>query len=162
MKTSAPTRHLRGFSLTEVIVLVAISGIMSFVAIVSFRNVKVGTEGGIAREVMETMNLGLKKFAQINYEIALARDDAATTDEFLVLRSLQWRDPVDPTPGSPYVRADLNPTASSNTKDYRIRWNGRVFTLVTPGNAGNGMKVDFQAGDYGAKYNFPAGYAPVR
>jgi len=161
MQTTTTCRRPCGFSLTEVIVTVAITGILSYVAIASFGKARQGSEGSIAREVVETLNLGLKKFAQINYQISLAGDDAASTDEFLVLRSLQWRDPLDPSPGSPYVRPDISPVASSNTKDYRIRWNGRVFTLVTPGSAGSGMKVDFQATDYAAPYTFPSGYTPI-
>ena len=148
--------------MTEMVVMIAIVGILSFIAIASFGNSKGATEENIAREVIETMNLGLKKFAQINYEISLARDDAASTDEFLVLRSLQWRDPLDPSPGSPYVRPDLNPVASTDSQSYRIRWNGRLFTLLEPGSAGAGMKIDFQAGDYGSKYTFPPGYSPVQ
>ncbi len=161
MKARTPATQAGGFSLTEMVVTVAIMGILSAVAVVSFSNTKQGTGDAVAKELVETLNLGLKKFSQINYEFSLAAADAASTDEFLVLRSLQWRDPLDPSPGAPYVRPNFNPVASSSLDDYRVRWNGRVFTLVPPKTAGTGLKVDFQAGDYGANYTFPTGYAPT-
>lgn len=147
--------------MTEVVVMVAIMGILSAIAIASYGGTKKGSEQTVAKELVETLNLGLKKFAQINHEISLAANDAASSDEVLVLRSLQWRDPLDPSPGSPYVRPNFNPVGSSSADDYRVRWNGRVFTLVVPKTAGTGLKVNFQAKDYGANHTFPPGYTPV-
>ena len=90
-----------------------------------------------------------------------AGDDTETDDEFLVLRSLQWRDDLSAAPGSPYVRPDYNPSISDNAKDYRIRWNGRVFTLLEPGDSGKGLKIVYNGDDYTSNYSFPDDYQPA-
>ena len=150
-----------GVSLTELLVVVTVLAIITAIAVPTFSNVHSNSKNVVAGEVMETLNMGLKKHAQVNYEFSLAADNAATDDEFAILRSLQWRDPLDPATGAPFVRPNWNPSASTEAKDYRLRWKGRTFDVLQPGDAGSGIKVDFEAGDYGENYNFPDDFSPV-
>ena len=135
-----------GFSLVELLVTVAVLGILSGVMISSFSNVKENSSDIIATEVMETSNLGVKKFNQIAYKLTTAADPDSSADELAVMALLQTRDVT--IPGSPFVRPNWNPVGSSSSEDYRIQWTGRLFELLKPGVAGHGLKVNFQATDY--------------
>ena len=139
-------RRCAGFSMIELLSTVAIMGILSGIAMNVFVNVKSRSSDIIAGEVMETMNLGLKKFNQAAYKITTAADAAETTDEAAVLALLQTRDIT--IPGTPFVRPNWHPVASEEITDHRIRWAGTTFELLLPGTAGKGLKVDFEAGDY--------------
>jgi prepilin-type N-terminal cleavage/methylation domain-containing protein len=139
-------RHRAGFSLAEMIVTIAVIGIMTAIAVKVFVNVKKGSQDILANQVMEAVNLGVKKFAQGNYKITTAADPDSTADEATVLGLLQTRD--DSVPGTPFVRPDWDPIASSSEEDYRIQWAGQVYVMLKPGVAGQGIKVNFQATDY--------------
>lgn len=135
-----------GYSLVEMIVTVAVIGVMTGIMIQVFSNVKESASEVIATEVMETVNLGVKKFAQGNFKIETPADADEATDEATVLGLLQTRD--NTVPGTPFVDPRWNPVASSSNEDYRIQWAGEIFVLLTPGTEGSGIKVDFQARDY--------------
>ena len=137
---------LAAFSLPEMIVTVAVIGIMSGIMVKVFSNVKRQSSEIIATEVMEAVNLGVKKFSQGNYKITTSADPDSADDEASVLALLQTRD--DSVPGTPFVRPDWNPIASSSADDYRLQWGGQIYQLLKPGTAGQGIKVDFQATDY--------------
>ncbi len=157
--TAADNR--KGFSIMEIVVVVAIAGVLSAIAVAAYSNILDSSRERVGAEVMETLNSGLKKFSQINYQITLAADDATSDDEFLVLRTLQWRDSNDPSPGSPFVKPNYNPVESSDDSDYRLRWNGKLFVIIPKGTAGTGLKLNFQGDDYGTDYDFPDGYTPL-
>ncbi|MFT4549509.1 MAG: hypothetical protein ACI9UA_000581 [Pseudoalteromonas tetraodonis] len=132
--------------MVELLMTVAIIGIISAIMLPQFTKVKKGSSKIIANEMVEVVNLGLKKFNQIAYKVTIAKDNDAATDEAAILVLLQTRDVT--IPGSPFVRPDWQPTASDSTEDYRIHWAGRTFTLLKPGIEGHGLKIDFQAADY--------------
>ena len=150
----------RGFSLVELVVTIGVIGFITSIAIVSFKKVLTGTRASIAWDKAEIFNLGLKKYSQIAHDILTADVPNDSTDEFLVLRSLQWRDPADPSPGSPFYRPNYNPVASSDSDDYRIQWNGFVFEILKPGSAGTGLKIVEDGSDITTPYTFPSGYVP--
>ena len=135
-----------GFSTIELLSTVAVIGILSSIMITVMSNVKDESADVIANEVKETVNLGVKKFSQIGYTIKTASDHNSAADETAILGLLQTRDIT--LPGSPFVRPDWNPVASSSEDDYRIQWAGRTFELLKPGTAGHGLRVDFEAQDY--------------
>ncbi|MEM0897545.1 MAG: hypothetical protein AAGJ79_11750 [Verrucomicrobiota bacterium] len=143
----------------EALLVVSILGILVGISIYSVSNSLSGSESAVASDLEGKLNVALKAHGQVNYEFNLAGDDNATTDEFAILRSLQWRD--ETVPGSPFFTPFYNPTASNDSDDYRLRWNGSNFILVAPGEAGSGLKVDLTGSDQGTEYAFPGGYSPV-
>lgn len=159
MKTSTTRQRRRGFTMTEVTIVVAIAGIMSAIAIPSYTGYLDKSRAAIASNLLETVNNGLHRFNEANYELLYPASDGTTTDELAVLRTLQYRKPVNPIVGSPYVRNNWSPTSSSNTQDYRIVWTGSLFKLLPPGQSGTGLKVAFDASDLGTPYNFPSNFS---
>lgn len=150
-------RKTAGFSLGEMLVVICIIGILAGVAVVAVPRTLDGSKVAVARNLVETLNSGLHRFNQGNYEL-MVTSTASATDELAVLRTLQYRNSAAPVIGSPYVRNDWNPVSSGNTVDYRIKWSGSMFQLVEPGVAGTGLKVKFDGSDLGTPYVFPAGY----
>ena len=137
---------MAGFSLAEVLATITVMGIMSAIMIKVFSNVKQRSSEIIATELLETVNQGLTKFNQGNYQITTAAVAGSGADEAEIIGLLQTRDVT--IPGTPFLRADWAPIASSSAEEYRIRWAGRRFVLLELGEAGTGLKVNFQAEDY--------------
>ena len=146
-----------GFSLPEIIAVIGIIGVLASAAVVAIPSILGTSKSTVARNLVETLNTGLHRFNQSNYELIYTATNAAT-DELTVLRTLQYRDPALPAVGSPYVRNDWNPATSSSASDYRVVWTGSIFKLLEPGAAGTGLKVKFDGSDFGTPYAFPAGY----
>jgi prepilin-type N-terminal cleavage/methylation domain-containing protein len=159
MRASTTRQRRRGFTMTEVVTVVAIAGIMSAIAIPAYTGYLDKTRGAIASNLLETLNDGLHRFNEGNYELLYPAADGSTSDEMTVLRTLQYRKPVNPIVGSPYVRNNWSPLGSSSANDYRIVWTGSLFKLLTPGQSGTGLKVAFDASDLGTPYNFPSNFS---
>ncbi len=149
----------RGFSMVEMIVTVAVLGIMSAVAVMSLTSVSDSSKAVVARNLVETLNTGIHRFNESNYELYYNPLSFSAQDEMVVLRTLQYRDPAHPAIGSPYVRADFNPATSSSTTDYRVIWTGTLYKLLPPGTTGYGIKVVYDASDITTPYAFPAGFS---
>lgn len=158
--TFRPRRRKAGFTLSEVIVVIAVIGVLAAIAIPQVGGVLGSSKGAIAENLLETLNGAVHRFNQTNYELVVSAK-AAGDEEMLILRSLQYRDPANPKPGSPYMRSDWNPVVSKNKADYRLMWTGTTFKLVAPGKSGTGLKVDLDGADIGAPYDFPVGYTTV-
>ena len=156
----ASSYRCAGFSLVELVVAIAIIGFIASIAIVAYEKMIDGVRKSVAWDKGEILNLGLKKYSQIVHDMPTAANDSSTDDEFLVLRSLQWRDDADPTLDSPYVRQDYNPAVSSSAEDFRLRWNGFVFEVLNPGDTGSGLKVVDDGSDITTAYSFPSDYSP--
>src|SRR6478736_5608215 len=102
-----------GFSLPEIMAVIGIIGVLASAAVVAIPRVLGSSKSTVARNLVETLNSGLHRFNQSNYELIYTATSAAT-DELTVLRTLQYRDPTLPAVGSPYVRNDWNPATSSS------------------------------------------------
>lgn len=148
-------------SLAEVIVTIGVLGIISGIALSYFGGTLEASRSVVAREVAETLNLGLKKHAQVEYVFGLAANDDTSADEIAIVRSLQYRDPLDPAPGAPFVRPNWHPIGSDDDEEFRLQWNGMVFVVLAPGTSGTGIMVEFDASDYGENYIFPDGFKPI-
>lgn len=150
----------RGLSLPEVLVVLVILSTLLALAIPQFQGAFGSSQGVVARDLAETLNSAVHRYGQRHGEVVVPPVAAAGGDEYNVLRRLQWRNPDNPMPGSPYMRPDWNPDVSSSSADYRLQWTGLLFTLLPPGTLGTGFKVKFDGSDITTPFIFPPGYNP--
>lgn len=149
-----------GFSMTELVIVISILGVLSTIAMTSFSHLLSGGKDAVAAERREMLNRALHMFAQHNYDMVFSRQDTNTADEVVILRTLQYRDP-NPNRvkiGSPYVDPRYNPAVSSSADSYRLRWTGRNYELLKPGTAGSGILMDFEGADFTAPFAFPPNF----
>jgi prepilin-type N-terminal cleavage/methylation domain-containing protein len=150
-----------GFTLVELVVTIGIVGVLTGIAIPIYSNVRSASEEGVAVDHVESLNTAVAKFSQECWKIPTTASPDVTDDEYLVLRSLQYRFPgTDSKPGSPFFNPNYNPGTSSNTSDLRIRWNGKNFELLKHGQPGKGLKYDNGNDVKNNPYSFPTGYKP--
>lgn len=151
-------RRRGGFSLTEVLTVIGVIGVLAAVAIPSMTGVFGPSKSAIARNLLETLNGAVHRFNQTNYELLYTGISVSGNDEILILRTMQYRNPNNPAIGSPYMRNDWNPAISASTEDYRLMWMGNLYRLLEPGQSGTGLKVNFDASDLGTPFVFPPGF----
>ena len=144
--------------MAETLTVIAIIGVLAAIAIPNMRGLLGTSKTTIANNLVETLNTAVHRFNQTNYELLATAVSNSAQDELLTLRTLQYRNPTNPKPGSPYMRHDWNPTASSSASDYRVVWSGSLYKLLEPGESGTGLKVDFEGGDLGEPFVFPSGF----
>jgi prepilin-type N-terminal cleavage/methylation domain-containing protein len=154
-------RRCAGFSLPELLTVIAVIGTLSGISIQSYSNVQSAARESVAFDSVAILNRALLHFDQTNWDIVLDPVADATSDELAVLRTLQWRnpDPTLATPGSPYLPSTFNDAMSSSAGEYRIRWNGHVFELLAPGMPGAGILASNTPGATVATY--PSDYQPL-
>lgn len=152
-----------GFSLAEMLVTIAVMGLLAAVALPSLGRVVPGSKNAIAKEVLESLNSGVSKYSQIHGgEIkAIAGNDASGSEEVGILRALQWKSPTEPDPCAPFMRTDYNPSVSGSLTDYRLVWNGAFFELRLPGVAGTGLRVSFDGSDLKRPVVFASDFVPL-
>jgi len=143
------------------IVVISVVGILATVAIIQIIGATSGAQEIASRQKLETLNRAVAAHQEANIkdnlEFMLAAD-GAVFDELKVLQQLQYRDPVRPSIGSPYMPLNYRPATSSSTDDYRLRWTGSNYVLLMPGVAGSGLKVAFDGSDFGPDFVHPPGY----
>ncbi len=157
--TQIKSSSQRGFSLVEMIVTIAVLGVLASVGVMSLTSVSASSKAVVARNLVETLNTGIHRFNESNYELYYNPLSFSAQDEMVVLRTMQYRDPNHPAIGSPYVRPDFNPTTTNSTTEYRVMWTGTLYKLLPPGTAGYGLKVVYDASDITTPYAFPAGFS---
>jgi|TARA_B110000196_G_C20974334_1_gene580287 type II secretory pathway pseudopilin PulG len=153
--------QIRAFSIVELIIVVAMLGIITSIAIPQLGGVLSDSKEVVVKDFVESLNKAIKKHNQLNYKIEISRDDSMAGEEVSIIRTLQWRDDNTPAPGAPFLKPNWHPVVSSAVSDYRLQWNGNVFVAIWPGEAGVGVWVKFDGSDYGLNYQFPKTYVPV-
>ncbi len=149
------------FTLVELIVTIGVIGVLSAIAIPIYSGVRYASEEAVATDHVEALNHAVAKYSQECWKMPTLADASATTDEYAVLRSLQYRFPsANLKPGSPFFNPTYDPRTSSNASELRIRWNGKSFELLKHGQSGTGLKYDNGNDVRNNPYNFPAGYKP--
>ncbi len=153
-----PLLEWRGFSLPELMVVVAVLGILAAIGVPIISGLMPSSEGSVAQRNLNLVNGALHNFKQAYWEISLAAN-AGSADELAIFRSLQFRDPVAPLPGTPFLSASSQFTESSSEQTYRAYWNGMVFRMYPKGAAGTGfdlLKMSGTTNAYVSTTNGPA------
>ncbi len=153
----------RAFSLVEMLITVAVIGILSAIAVPSIGNVIEGSRRGVAENVISTLNKATREFGHSQWTIATTPVSSGA-DEVYILRTLQWRDPDtsgELNPKGPFMRSDWNPVSSNSADDYRAEWTGSSWRLLEPDTAGAGIKIDFDGSDLGTPYIHDPTFVPA-
>ena len=138
MASLRPSIDPRGLSLPEVLITVAIIGILASIAISYFsENVDAAREG-VTVDSSASLNRAVNHYVQIAGDIGV-EEQAGTADELEVIQLLQARDAN--LPGSPYIPAEFVISSSSDTDKVRIVWSGEYFQVIPMGVAGGGIVV---------------------
>ena len=161
MKSALSVPGREAFTLVELVVTVAIMGVLAAIAIPIYSNVRDASEHALADDHVESLNRAVTTFSQNCWKLPTAAVASSNTDEIAVLRSLQYQFPASSLiPGSPFFDPTYNPPSSSNSSFLRIRWNGKSFELLDIGAAGTGLRFNSGADYKKTPYSFPSGYKP--
>ena len=146
--------------MSELVIVISIIGVLSTIAVGSFQQFIGGSKDALAAARQESLNQALYSFAQQNYEMLFNPMDGSAADEMVVLRTLEFRDPdIDRAKiGSPYVDPRYNPVSNSSSASYRLRWTGKLYELLKPGQTGTGLLMNFEGTDYTTAFVFPPNF----
>ncbi len=97
MKTTTTNPRKQGLSLTEMLIVVSILGILAAVAVPIYSNTFGNSESAIASNTLETLNAAVHSFNEINYELVLTTADSNAANELAILHTLQYRSSTNPT-----------------------------------------------------------------
>lgn len=146
--------------MSELVIVISIMGVMSGIVVPPLVNQLSGGKEILATARQELLNQALHSFAQQNYELLFNPIDGAVADEMVILRTVQYRNPNPDRAmiGSPYVDPRYNPVSSSSTSDFRLRWKGRLYELLKPGQSGTGILMNFDGSDFTTAFDFPPNF----
>lgn len=162
MVKRSPSPGSAAFSLVEIVVVVAVLGILTGIGVMSFKRVTETSREVVASNVVETLNNATKEFGHAQYNLSSAGENDNADDEVHLLQTLQWRDPsITYGVAGPFMRQDWIPATSDLTSDYRAVWTGGFWKLAIPGQEGAGLKIDFDAADVGTLVTFDSDWQPV-
>ncbi|MBE2282239.1 MAG: hypothetical protein IAE77_02115 [Prosthecobacter sp.] len=155
-----PRSRAGGYSVSELVIVISIMGVLCGIAVGSFNQFLSGGKDALAAERQEFLNQGLHRFAQQNYELIFGSMESSGGDEMAVLRTLQYRNPDEDRAkiGSPYVDPCYNPISTSSADTYRLRWTGRMYELLKPGKTGTGILMNFEGTDFTTPFAFPPNF----
>ena len=154
---SLKRRTAQGFSMTEMVWVIAVMGILAALVITSVGSVWSGSRDTVAHQKAEMLNQALAKYAQTGQEITFPSNPSAASDEVVVLHYLQARTGQI---GSPYISPSYRPKDSSSSDDYRLIWSGTLFKVIPPGTTGTGIQVPFDGSDMGDPWVTPPDWQP--
>ena len=161
---SSPSRR-RAFSLPEILTVIAVIGVLAAIAIPAYTNITRSAQDAEASDFVESLNRAVLRFAQANWDIPTPADNASTADELTVLLSIQfkWADKAagrEIRLGSPYFSQRYRPAVSNNSTVHRLRWTGRGFEVLLPGQPGSGLLKTFDGKDQ-TNAVFPVNFLPA-
>ncbi|MDF1862457.1 MAG: prepilin-type N-terminal cleavage/methylation domain-containing protein [Verrucomicrobiales bacterium] len=162
MKSRYPSA--RAFSMVEIMITIAVIGILAAIAVPSIGNVVEGSRRSVAENVIAGLNKATREFSHSQWDLRSTPVLTSGDDEMLMLRTLQWRDPDlsgELNPKGPFMRTDWNPATSTSNQDYRAMWSGSTWQLIEPGTDGAGLKIDFDGSDLGTPYTHDGAFKPV-
>lgn len=127
-----------GFSFAEMMVVLGVLCIITAIIVPTVSNVLPGTRASMADTNVNTLNQSVLKYNQANAELTVAAVSDGS-DEQAVAAALQTRDAA--APGSPYLAPEMAMVVASDAGSYRAVWNGRMFEVLSPGQAGTGLDL---------------------
>jgi len=148
-------------SFAEVIVVMALLGVMAYFLVILISNVVPGGREVTAEENLNQLNAAILRFNQANWELVLEPQAGNSDDELAIFQSLQYRHPSRPAPGSPFLSPRFAFVASDDGDTYRATWNGRQFEMLAPGTAGLGLDLNRMVETSGSPTEFATNYSPV-
>jgi prepilin-type N-terminal cleavage/methylation domain-containing protein len=159
IKPRVPRRR-GGFSMTEMVTVIAIISILAGIAVVAMSGSFFASKETLALHRLEVLNRALYLFAQQNHDLVFTARPETAADELYVLRTVQYRDPNENKAklGAPYVTPVYNPVASGDESEFRLRWTGKLYELLRPGQPGLGLKMDFEGKDMTTAFQFPPNF----
>ena len=86
-----------GFSMAEMVTVIAIIGVLISVGIYGYQNIRLSAQSAVARNTLETLNQSIHRFNEANYEVYY--NGPAGITEMQILRTLQYRNPSNPATG---------------------------------------------------------------
>lgn len=144
--------------MVEMVTIVSIIGIIAAIAIPSMSEVSTKSKNVLATHRQELLNTALNQMAMAGRYISNSPQLGSASDEQLIVMTLQIRD--ENLVGSPFVVTNYAPKSSSDPSTYRLRYTGQRFELLSPQQAGVGLKVDFDGSDMGPPRVFPSNFRP--
>jgi prepilin-type N-terminal cleavage/methylation domain-containing protein len=160
-KRQRSAKGKQGFSLVEMVTVVAVLGILAGIGIASYNNLLRRSKETGAKERAEWLNQALQTYIQVNGDFTQSSSGSAA-DEMIVLRTLQWGDPSrPPSPGQPYVTLRYNPVSSSDTNTYRLQWTGYAYKVLKKNEGGTGILIPFDGSDMTNPPPIPATFRPA-
>jgi prepilin-type N-terminal cleavage/methylation domain-containing protein len=139
--TRAPRQTAAGFSMTEMLVSIAIVGVLASIAIASISHTNAAARGEAANNVATSINRAVTAYRQCGSEITISANAGASADEQSVMSLLTTHDAG--VFGSPFLRGGNWPaTGSNDPATYRLLWNGQFFEVLPAGTAGTGLKIN--------------------
>lgn len=127
------------FSLPELLVTVAVLGILAAVSLPAIQGVMRGSQATLAERNVNKLNGAVQAFNQAGAEITTPAGET-TEDEREVLGFLRTRDAIN-LPGSPFLEAYIQFPETSEESTFRAIWNGRFFEMRSPSQAGAGLNL---------------------
>lgn len=159
--SSLNNRKTGGFSLVEVIVTIAVMGILSALGMAAYGNITKASKETIAQNLVETLNNATKEFGHAQYSLLSDGENASADDEQHILQTLQWQDPsIELGVAGPFMRPNWIPTTSDSDEEYRAVWAGSFWKLARPGESGVGLQINFQATDVGVSFTHGSDFSP--
>lgn len=146
-------------SFAEMMVVLVFLSVMAFLIIAGIQKVVPSAKEVSSEQNLNQLNAAVLKFSQSNWELVLPAD-SSSDDESAIFRSLQYRNPARPTPGSPYLLETQSLVISADDSIYRAIWNGRLFEMVAPGAGGQGLDLE-RMSDQADAAVFDDEYKPV-
>ncbi len=146
--------------MVEVIVTVAVLGILTAIGMSTFGNVIEGSRDTVASNLISTLNKATREFSHANNDLFLQGLPNSASDEEVILMALQYQATaeLELIPKGPFMNPNWIPAASSATTDYRAQWTGSSWKLLRPDDTGAGLLIVFDGSDLGTPRAFPPGY----
>jgi len=123
-----------GVSLTELLVVIAVLGVLALIALPLITSVPESAREAVARETMERLNRAVNAHRMSAGPLA-----TNSGSELAILSVLTNRDPK--ISGSPFYSTQESLELSANENLFRFRWNGTYFDILPPGSAGSGLTL---------------------
>ena len=143
-------------SLPEILVSVSVVAILTMLAIPNYMSYFGSSKATLASSLLETLNTAVHRFNEGNYELSVtAGTDSTASVELSVVRTLQYRNPLNPKVGSPYMHARWNPVASSSTHRLPPPVEGHALHPARPRHLRHRPEGRFQGGRHGHALHLP-------